>query len=58
MRYDSPRSLPYKYMHAMFNNLRGVGMWTANFLDYSDTPEGKEQRDTMWGLLPQVDDLF
>ncbi|KAK8397859.1 hypothetical protein O3P69_004572 [Scylla paramamosain] len=50
--YDDERSLLYKYMVAIVTGFRGVGMWTANFLDYSDTPEAKLQQEHMWGLLP------
>lgn len=50
--YDDESSLVYKYMVAIMSGFRGVGMWTANDLDYSDTPEGKIQREHMWSLLP------
>lgn len=50
--YDNESSLIYKYMLAIMSGLRGVGMWTANFLDYSDTASGKLQRERMWGILP------
>lgn len=52
MWYDDPESLGLKYQYAVDNSLRGVGMWTANYLDYSDTPEGEQQRNAMWGALP------
>lgn len=52
MWYDDPESLGLKYQYAVDNDLRGVGMWTANFLDYTDTPEGEKQRSEMWGALP------
>ncbi|KAK7066269.1 hypothetical protein SK128_007269 [Halocaridina rubra] len=52
MRYDDPRSLSYKYMLAVASGLQGVGMWTANFLDYTDSPSAVEQQDQMWSLLP------
>lgn len=52
MRFDDDKSLSYKYAVATDNSLRGVGMWTANFLDYSDTLEALEQRELMWGALP------
>ncbi|XP_071542121.1 di-N-acetylchitobiase-like [Panulirus ornatus] len=44
MRYDDERSLVYKYMLAQMTGMRGVGMWTANFLDYSETGEAAVQR--------------
>lgn len=50
--YDDESSLIYKYMLAVMSGLKGVGMWTANHLDYSDTPSGKLQREHMWGILP------
>ncbi|XP_042211370.1 di-N-acetylchitobiase-like isoform X2 [Homarus americanus] len=52
MQYDDERSLVYKYMLATSSGLRGVGMWTANFLDYSDTAEAISQQQLMWSLLP------
>ncbi|KAG0716478.1 Di-N-acetylchitobiase [Chionoecetes opilio] len=50
--YDDESSLMYKYMVAIMSGLRGVGMWTANYLDYSDTSEAKQQQERMWSLLP------
>lgn len=50
--YDNERSLFYKYMVAIMSGFKGVGMWTANDLDYSDTPEAKLQQERMWNLLP------
>lgn len=50
--YDDESSLIYKYMLAIMSGLRGVGMWTANDLDYSDTAKGKLQRERMWSILP------
>jgi di-N-acetylchitobiase len=52
MWYDDPESLLYKYQYAVRTKLRGVGMWNAIALDYSDTIAGAEQRAEMWGLLP------
>ncbi|XP_042885603.1 di-N-acetylchitobiase-like isoform X2 [Penaeus japonicus] len=52
MRYDDERSLTYKYMLAIMNGMSGVGMWTANFLDYSDTEAAAIQQRAMWSLLP------
>jgi len=46
--YDDPESLVLKYQWAKSMNLRGVGMWTADFLDYENNPkESKEMWDTM-----------
>ncbi|XP_068236876.1 di-N-acetylchitobiase-like [Palaemon carinicauda] len=52
MRFDDAPSLEYKYALVKEKSLRGVGMWTANFLDYSDTLEAAEQRALMWGIMP------
>ncbi|GAB6030791.1 hypothetical protein CHUAL_007638 [Chamberlinius hualienensis] len=51
--YDDPESLSVKYQYAIDNDLRGVGMWTSDFLDYSDSATGVKQRSEMWGALPQ-----
>ena len=37
--YDDPTSLKLRSEYAMKMNLRGVGMWTANDLDYSNTTQ-------------------
>ena len=50
--YDDPQSLRLKYKFADHMNMRGVGMWEADSLDYTDTPEGKQERADMWGALP------
>lgn len=55
MRYDDERSLSYKYMYAVSSGLLGVGMWTANFLDYSDSPSAVDQQQIMWDLLPSIE---
>jgi di-N-acetylchitobiase len=52
VRHDNPRSLLDKTTYARSEGLAGAGMWAANFLDYSDTPEGQMQRDAMWGVMP------
>ncbi|KAK4296522.1 hypothetical protein Pmani_030981 [Petrolisthes manimaculis] len=53
IRYDDPSSLAYKYMLAITTGLKGVGMWTANFLDYSGTdPQATMTCHIMWDLLP------
>ena len=46
--YDDPQSLALKYAAAKRMGLRGVGMWTANFLDYANHGQVK----AMWGALP------
>jgi len=46
--YDDPESLVLKYKLAKSMKLRGVGMWTADFLDYENNPrETKEMWDAM-----------
>ena len=50
--YDDPQSLRIKYKLADNTSLRGVGMWQADTLNYSDTPEGRQERTDMWGALP------
>ena len=37
--YDDPTSLKLRSEYAVRMNLRGVGMWTANDLDYSNTTQ-------------------
>lgn len=36
--YDDVQSLPIKYRMAAAQGLRGVGLWTANMLDYGPAP--------------------
>jgi len=43
--YDDPQSLVYKYSFAHQMNLRGVGMWTADFLAYN-AQDSRERKDT------------
>jgi len=50
--YDDPASLGIKYTIASDLDLRGVGMWEADQLDYSDTPLAAKLRRQMWGALP------
>ena len=50
--YDDPQSLRIKYKLADDMSLRGVGMWEADTLNYTDTPEGRQERTDMWGALP------
>ncbi|XP_071542123.1 di-N-acetylchitobiase-like [Panulirus ornatus] len=52
MRYDDERSLVYKYALAQASRMHGVGIWTANFLDYSEKPDAIFHRQLMWSLLP------
>lgn len=46
--YDDAVSLGLKYTLAQQLGLGGVGMWTANFLDYSNST----QIHQMWSALP------
>ena len=48
VRYDDPNSLQRKYAEARRMGLAGVGMWSAQHLDYSN----ETQVDSMWGALP------
>ena len=50
--YDDVKSLRIKYKLAERMNLRGVGMWYGDALDYKDTQEGRQERADMWGALP------
>ena len=50
--YDDVKSLQIKYNLAERMNLRGVGMWHGDALDYNDTQEGRQERADMWGALP------
>ena len=51
--YDDPTSLRIKYEWAVSRDLRGVGMWEADDLDYADTPAAHTQRGQVWGALPR-----
>lgn len=56
VQYDDPKSLKLKYDLAARKDIRGVGMWTVDFLDYSDTQEGDAMRQSMFSILPSHDD--
>ncbi|XP_050408793.1 di-N-acetylchitobiase [Patella vulgata] len=56
--FDGPRSLKLKYSLADKYGLRGVGMWNADSLDYSDTISAQLQRKEMWGALPNYRNDF
>ena len=51
--YDNPQSLSIKYNYAVQNKMRGVGMWEADDLDYSNTQQGAKMRQEMWGAMPK-----
>jgi spore germination protein YaaH len=44
----SVESLGLKYHMAKTMNLRGVGMWTADFLDYQNNPQESKE---MWDAI-------
>ena len=46
--FDDPKSLGIKYDIAQKIGLAGVGMWTANFLDYQNQTQIRD----MWGAFP------
>ncbi|XP_054645758.1 di-N-acetylchitobiase isoform X1 [Dunckerocampus dactyliophorus] len=49
--YDDPESICLKSSYVQWKGLRGVGMWNANILDYSDHPVAKQQSAKMWNAL-------
>lgn len=48
--YDDPESLLTKYRLVSSLDLRGLGMWNADSLDYSDL----KMIQKMWGAIPQL----
>ncbi|KAK0054727.1 di-N-acetylchitobiase [Biomphalaria pfeifferi] len=52
VQFDDAASLKIKYELAADLGLRGVGMWTIDFLDYTDTQRGQAMRTAMFGALP------
>ena len=50
--FDDVKSLKIKYQLAMTMGLRGTGMWEADAIDYTNTTVGQQQRQEMWGALP------
>lgn len=49
--YDDPQSISMKALIVKKFNLRGVGMWNANLLDYSKNATAKKQAEEMWTAL-------
>jgi di-N-acetylchitobiase len=50
--YDDIESLSIKYQIVSDLGLGGIGMWAANFLDYSNTTDaGREQTQAMWAAI-------
>lgn len=52
VRYDDPSSLGLKYSFAVKLDLRGVGTWNIDCLDYSDTPAAASLRKGMFDAFP------
>ncbi|GFR64363.1 Di-N-acetylchitobiase [Elysia marginata] len=52
IHYDNVESLKYKYKIVTGMNLRGVGIFHIDMLDYTDTPDGAEMRKSMFDVLP------
>ncbi|XP_069837629.1 di-N-acetylchitobiase-like [Dendropsophus ebraccatus] len=51
--YDDPQSISLKAAYVKKLGLRGIGMWQADVLDYSDDPVARQQTAAMWkALLP------
>ncbi|XP_033108879.1 di-N-acetylchitobiase-like [Anneissia japonica] len=51
MWYDDPQSLKYRYNYASNVNLRGVGMWHGDCLDYSGDSTAEQQTKDMWDAI-------
>ena len=51
--YDDPLSLILKYKYAAKMNLRGVGIWNVDAVDYGNSTYAKNQRKQMWTALPK-----
>nr|XP_048309606.1 di-N-acetylchitobiase [Myodes glareolus] len=49
--YDNPQSISLKAAYVKNYGLRGIGMWNANCLDYSEDTLAREQTKAMWGAL-------
>ncbi|KAM3914301.1 di-N-acetylchitobiase [Leptodactylus fuscus] len=49
--YDDPKSISLKVEYIKKLSLRGVGMWNADLLDYSDDPIAQQQTADMWKAL-------
>ena len=49
--YDDPESLTLRYNNAKSFQLRGISMWQADCLDYSDDPEAKALTKAMWDAI-------
>ncbi|XP_032884979.1 di-N-acetylchitobiase-like [Amblyraja radiata] len=49
--YDDPQSISMKAGIVKKFNLRGVGMWNANLLDYGNNATAQKQTGDMWNAL-------
>ena len=49
--YDDPSSLGFKYNLARSQELRGIGIWNIDFLDYSEKPQNFVMRQEMWETI-------
>ncbi|XP_068098553.1 di-N-acetylchitobiase-like [Hyperolius riggenbachi] len=49
--YDDPQSISLKVDYIKKFGLRGIGMWHADLLDYSDDPVAQQQSKDMWKAL-------
>lgn len=49
--YDDPQSISLRAAYVKNLGLRGIGMWNANLLDYTDDPIAKQQTKDMWDAL-------
>lgn len=51
--YDDPQSLKVKFMFAVDQNLRGVGVWNTESLNYtSQNPDDILAVKEMWDAFP------
>ncbi|XP_059839723.1 di-N-acetylchitobiase [Hypanus sabinus] len=49
--YDDPQSISMKALLLIKFGLRGIGMWNANLLDYSNTAAAVKLTEEMWAAL-------
>jgi di-N-acetylchitobiase len=49
--YDDPEAHRARYLMAKNLHLRGVGMWTADFVDYNGDHHAQEQAKAMWDAI-------
>uniref|UniRef100_A0A8C6QM42 Chitobiase n=1 Tax=Nannospalax galili TaxID=1026970 RepID=A0A8C6QM42_NANGA len=49
--YDNPQSISLKAAYIQNHGLRGIGMWNANCLDYSEDTLARQQTEEMWKAL-------